>query len=91
MAAMTLVTRLHSFLEMLRSNQTLTKRLHKVNLRPRKPLRVPTIQSHDCRARLLHDTVHEAIVNTEIEVKKSGVRPDTRRARHWRHWMPRFN
>lgn len=88
--ALMLAVRLHRSSGILISDQTVRNRLHEVNLRSRRPLRVPPIAMRNRRARLQWAREHRNWAEEQwrfvcfSDESRFGMRPDTRRIRHWR-------
>ncbi|RVE50255.1 hypothetical protein evm_005090 [Chilo suppressalis] len=88
--AMMLAVRLHHSSGNLISDQTVRNRLHEVNLHSRRPLRVPPIAMHNRRIRYQWALEHRNWAEEQwrfvcfSDESRFGMRPDTRRIRHWR-------
>lgn len=88
--AMMLAVRLHHSSGNLISDQTVRNRLHEVNLHSRRPLRVPPIAMHNRRIRYQWALGHRNWAEEQwrfvcfSDESRFGMRPDTRRIRHWR-------
>lgn len=88
--AMQLVQRLQREYGLLVSGQTLRRRLHEVNLRARRPLRVPALRRGNRGRRLQWAIAHENWNNFQwslvlfTDESRFGFHPDSRRVRVWR-------